>query len=278
MLGLLILTSISCGNNRSSERKELPKKVDPDSMYDNTKDFNTSIACDTTTGLYLQGYLRDGKPITPIIYAHCFEFKKKGWARVRKYIPNGDEWINVSSIPHMNNGFDGFIDTLGVEVIPAIYGVLGPLDEHEVSYYCLSVTDTMESYSGRDAQFGLINDKGEIIMEPKYDIISSIGFKSSLFYAMNFVEEKGKVVSEEFYIDAKGKVVSPGKFDFIEPYDVEDLYEGVPYVYYVEKSGKGGIVDEDFKYVIKPKSKYKVTDEKPQEVIKQEVLQEYLLQ
>lgn len=196
----------------------------------------------TTSSPCLVGYKRDGKIVIPAKYDYTHGFCKKGIARVTikspEYKGEYPGWASggyhTTGMMYDNDGLNGFIDTLGNTVIPIKYSALGALEMYDVVPYSIYI----EEQGKRVEKYGLINIKGEIIVEPQYDLIYQYG---TTLYEVNKLGDKGYEFL--FYMDNSGSILKDGgKFD-----KVEVISRSYPFMFYVEHNGVACLLDIDLK-------------------------------
>ncbi len=212
----------------------------------------------------LYGYQKDGKVVIEPKYVYVGGFSSKGLARVRKLRDKQYPYQEAYSLYFDNEGLDGFIDTLGNVIIPIEFGVVGLLNHSNVAEFSRGKPITIGRRDARTEKYGLINDKGEIILEPTYDfIVPHVSkFPFVLFRAHNFsYGENGEEMVENFFLDAQGEILAPnGKYDFM---DYMDYTYYVNYMkkkgfYYVEKQGMAGVINDRLEVVLP--LEYEITD------------------
>ena len=211
----------------------------------------------------LYGYQKDGKVVIDATYIWVEGFTSKGLARVRKFRDETSrDSMSRASMYIFNPGLDGFIDTLGNVIVPIEFGIVGLLDHFSVAEFTRGkqIRYNNGTELGRSEKYGLINDKGEIVLEPMYDYIKpyvySSGFISDLFIADIFIYcEDGEKTVKTLWLTNKGEVLAPnGKYDFME--SINHMENKC--FFYVEKQGMAGIIN-DLLEVVLP-LEYKVTD------------------
>lgn len=132
-----------------------------------------------------------------------------------------------------NGGLNGFIDTLGNVVIPIKYSALGAIEVYEVVPYSIY----KEENGKRVQKYGLINDKGEIVLDATYDFI----VQYSKVYQASILKESGEW--EHYYLDDTGRVFGDGgRFDkFVM------ISTTPPLMFYAEYRDVAYLLDEDFR-------------------------------
>ena len=222
--------------------------------------FDLEVFYDESVGAF--GYMKNGDVVIPAKYGFTDGFTSKGLARVRNQIKSVD-CINQTNSLNMymfNEGVDGFIDTLGNLIIPIEFGTIGRLDQDAVAEFTKGLKKTVTDTVGNTAvirteKYGLINDKGGIMLKPTYDYISPYymwepGSTKYIFKAVNYIYNSNGVIIDNvgFYLDGRGNVIAPmEKYDFFIPYGDHEIDIDT---YYVEKSGKAGVLNNKFEVVI----------------------------
>lgn len=201
-LALLLLLFFSAKYAISQEY--ISNLIDP--FESSVNYYNLEYFIDKSTDL--MGYKKDGKIVIPAQYAFTQGFCKKGIARVTNKSPFNNSMLSphahggyyMMNIIFDNMGLNGFIDTLGNIVVPIKYSALGVLELYEVVPYSI-----YEEENGKRVQkYGLINDKGEIVVDAIYDFIHQY----SKVYEARILKEDGKY--EYFYLDHTGKEFGKG--------------------------------------------------------------------
>ena len=238
------------------------------SNIDREFNFGLELFLDTESGGY--AYKRDGEIIIQGKYPYAEEFSPKGWARVRRNLKGASYsvWDVEQFIYLCNEGLDGFIDTLGNVIIPLEYGIIGELGYSDVAEFTKGLNKTVGRETIRTEKYGLINDKGEVVLEPIYDLIvpyynynsNMLGKEPVLFRARNYHYAKDSSilgVKERMLIDKKGNIISPnGKYDILIPYEKElssYFTSDNPYdyeIFYVERDGKAGVLNRQLELVV----------------------------
>ena len=202
---------------------------------------------------HLHGFKKDGKVVIKPEYVYVEDFSPKGFARVRIPGPNNGYVQGLypfyETLYLSNEGLDGFIDTLGNVIIPIEFGVVGLLDHSNIAEFTRGrLIDSKDGTgSGRSEKYGLINDKGEVVLEPTYDLIYPVTNPPPflLFRATNFIcDIDGKTTYKDFFLNAQGELLAPnGKYDFIDYLHEDSLL-------YVERQGMAGIINDRLEVVL----------------------------
>lgn len=93
--------------------------------------------------------------------------------------------------------------------------VLDPIDGKEISSCALGFSEDMLIVNNIDGKAGVIDNKGKVIVKPKYDEISNFNGGYALAVTYNFEKEDGDI--RYYVIDKEGKATAvKGKFGFPE--------------------------------------------------------------
>ena len=202
---------------------------------------------DKETNLY--GFKKSDRIVIEPKYIWVEQFSSKGFARVRTLRDGTNrDSIFQESMYILNPGLDGFIDTLGNVMIPIEFGVIGALDRSDIAEFTRGeIIDYKNGTgSGRSEKYGLINDKGEVVLEPTYDYIAPVTNTPPylLFMSQNYICGKDIMHAKEFFINSQGEVLAPnGKYDFMD-------YLGINGLFYVEKQGMAGVINDRLEVVL----------------------------
>jgi len=211
-------------------------------LYDEIFDgFNNGL-CDVTIG-DSSGYIdKTGKVIIPIKYRICYPFMS-AYAQVHTF--KGE----VLLVDKRGNTFDydsisakhrlwppresypgsfstskgqGRISSKGDTVVPPIYKVTGNL------------INGMYIVQDKSGKWGAYNDKGKLVIQPKFDAMWHFyeGFS-------NF-----RINDKWGFVDRSGKIVIDPKFEF-----AGEFKNGIAYVEY---EGKAGFINKKGEFVIQP--------------------------
>lgn len=211
-----------------------------DPLSDSINYFGLEYFCDSKTRLY--GYKKGVEIAVPAKYNYTQGFSKKGIARVTMESPDiEDEYASwkvggyyTHGMIFDNGGLNGFIDTLDNVVISIKYRALGALEIFDVVPYSIYIYDSGK----RIEKYGLINDKGDIIVEPIYDFIYQHGKR--VFEARMLIDNK---IEDCFYIDETGlRLEDGGRFDKFRV-----VSEGAIMMFYAEYDDTAYLLDCDLK-------------------------------
>ncbi len=172
----------------------------------NYKHFGLEFFQEKDTHLY--GFKKDGKVVIKPEYVYVEDFSPKGFARVRTPGHNDRPYMFYQNLYVSNEGLDGFIDTLGNVVIPIEFGVIGQLGYYNVTEFTRGYET--DDFRGRSEKYGLINDKGEIILEPTYHHIAPVqdATLDTTFRAKNYIYDRdGFIVARVYFINAQGELL-----------------------------------------------------------------------
>lgn len=145
---------------------------------------------------------------------------------------------------------------LGIVVLVAILAigiVMYFIDKSKYDFEIVKVTQVNYHVLHEENQYGVINRDGEVVVEPKYDIVQIPNPSKDIFICMyNYNGEE-----KEYQIDVlncNGEKLYQ-EYDNIQSIPTETTYDGIPFekmVLKYKKDGKYGLLNIDGKELTKP--------------------------